>query len=201
VTEIVVKKRSKVGPVLWSLAAVGLVARTFYRPHRAVMNQGYAVECAGDRACGPALVVQAASGSSEIYAVTSGKVAVSKDGISIISDREPIVVSYGPGAQSIFVQTGQEVGLGQALGLMSRSAFSVTEVMRDGKGGVSFRPIEPASWLAARGLRVASSGAQPSALWCSHGRRITVPRAILSCGVRLPEPSSAMLLPVSVTTE
>ncbi len=196
------KKPSKLAAITWSALTLGLLARTFYRPQRAVVAKGYAVGCPGkvSGTCKPELSIQGSPGAVPIYAVTSGAAAIASDGsLSIASDREPIVVSYGKGPEQLLVRTGEHVGLGQQVGFMSKVAFSVTEIVRDGAGGVTFRPIEPASWLAARGLRIAQSGNVPSDLWCSHGRTISVPSASLSC-VRLPEPSALMLLPVSVTT-
>lgn len=197
------KKPSKVPAVLWTGVTLGLLFRTFYRPSRAVVAQGYPVACPGKvgTACKSELVIQGSPGAVPVYAVTSGTAAIASDGsLSIASDREPIVVSYGPGAAQIFVSTGQKVGIGQQVAFMGKIAFTVTELIRESDGSVTFRPIDPAAWLAARGLHVAQSGNVPSELWCSHGRSITVPSSTLSCGVKLPAPSALMLLPVSVTT-
>lgn len=197
------KKPSKLPWLLWGAVTTGLLVRTFYRPYRAVVHKGYPLTCAGkvNGGCSPALVIQGDPGATSVYAVTSGTAAVASDGsLSIASDREPVVVSYGPSPQQLFVKTGDHVGIGQEVAFMSKVAFSVTELARDGKGGVTFKPIEPSAWLAARGLRIAHAGNTVSELWCSHGRTLSVPPETLSCGVRMPDPSSLMLLPVSVTT-
>jgi hypothetical protein len=200
-THVVVEKRSKVGPILWSAIALGCAVRALYRSSRAVADEGYAVRCPADKGCSPALAIERAGGVLTIYALTSGKAAVTASGVSIASDREPVVVSYGPRLRQAFVGTGADVGTGQALGIMDEVELSVTELFREPSGKVSFRAIEPASWLAARGLRISKKGSVPSALWCTHGRKLTVPKGVLSCGLRLPEPSGLLLLPVSVSSE
>jgi hypothetical protein len=199
VTEVIIqKKRSRTGAYVWSAVTAALLFRTFYRPARAVVNKGYATRCPGE-GCKPGLAIEG-PGAVTVYAVTSGRAAVSQGSVSIASDREPIVITY-TGVGQVFVQTGEDIGMGQQLAVMNGVDFSVTEVFREPGGRVLFRPIEPASYLAARGLRISEKGAPASVLWCSHGRRITVPKAVLACGIRLPDPSSLMLLPVSVTTE
>ena len=197
------KKPPKLPAILWTGVAAGLLFRTFYRPSRAVVAAGYPRACPGkvSGACKSELLIQGSPAAVPVYAVTSGTAAIASDGsLSIASDREPVVVSYGKGAAQLFVANGQHVGLGQEIAVMGAVSFSVTQLVRESNGQVTFRPIDPSSWLAARGLRIAQSGNVPSELWCSHGRSITVPTEVLSCGVRLPEPSALMLLPVSVTT-
>ena len=197
------KKPSRLGALAWTAVAAGLLARTFYRPYRAVVSRGYPLTCPGKTGttCSPGLVITGTPGATAVYAVTSGTAAIASDGsLSIASDREPVVVSYGPGAEQIYVGNGTHVGLGQEVAFMSKVTFSVTQLVRDASGNITFRPIEPSSWLAARGLKIAQEGNVVSDLWCSHGRSITVPTDTLGCGVRLPDPSSLMLLPVSVTT-
>ena len=198
------KKPSKIPALAWSVITLGLLARTFYRPARAVVQAGYPVACAGKAAsaCKPEMLIQGSPGATAVYAVTSGTAAIASDGsLSIASDREPVVVSYGRGSAQLFVQNGQKVGIGQQVAVMEKVAFTVTELVRESSGSITFRPIEPAAWLAARGLRIAQASNVPSELWCSHGRNITVPGTTLGCGVRLPSPSALMLLPVTVTTE
>jgi hypothetical protein len=73
-------------------------------------------------------------------------------------------------------------------------------VSRSATGEPTIAAIEPASWLAARGLRV-SVQKQPTNKWCETGRKITTPHQVSKCGLRLPVPASFMLLPVSVTSE
>lgn len=198
------KKPSKLPMIVWGATTVGLLFRTFFRPARAVVQKGYATQCPGKAggSCSPSMVVTGTPGAVPVYALTSGMAAITSDGIlSIASDREPIVVSYGPGAAQIFVQTGQHVMLGQEVAVMGQVHLSITELVRENDGSITFRPIDPASYLAARGLKIAQSGNTPSGLWCTHGRNITVPTETLGCGVKLPAPSALMLLPVTVTTE
>lgn len=197
------KKPSKLPAILWTAIAGACAWRTFIRPNRAVVAKGYPLRCAGKderSVCQPSLRIQGEGGGVTVYAVTSGRAAVTAGGISIASDREPVLVNYGPSPVQVFVANGQDVWLGQALGVMSTVELSVTELVREQSGSVGFKPVEPAAWLAARGLRIAASGNRVSELWCSHGRSITVPEGVLGCGIRLPDPSSALLLPVTVTT-
>jgi hypothetical protein len=200
------KKPSKIPTVLWGAVTFGLLFRTFWRPARAVVQKGVPTACPGisppGSGCNTVMMIQGTPNATQVYAVTSGTVAIGSDGsVSIASDREPVIIGYGPGASQVFVATGQKVQLGQEVAVMANVAFSVTELIPDGKGGVTFQPIDPASWLAARGLRVAQSENVPTSLWCTHGRNITVPTATLGCGIKLPEPSALMLLPVTVTTQ
>jgi hypothetical protein len=200
------KKPSKIPTVLWGAITAGLLFRTFWRPSRAVVQKGVAAACPGisppGSGCSTVMLIQGTPNATQVYAVTSGIVAIAADGsVQIASDREPVIIGYGPNPAQVFVQTGQKVQLGQEIAVMDNVAFSVTELIPDGKGGVTFQSIEPASWLAARGLRVAQAENVPTSLWCSHGRSITVPTATLGCGIKLPEPSALMLLPVTVTTE
>jgi len=73
--------------------------------------------------------------------------------------------------------------------------------VRASNGAVTFRSIEPASWLASRGLTIAAKGNVKGALWCTQGRKIVLPQKVAACGTRLPTPGAALLLPVSVTME
>lgn len=190
--------------IVWGSITAGLLFRTFFRPARAVVQKGYATACPGKPSgtCTPNMTISGTPGPVPVYAITSGTAAITSDGIlSIASDREPIVVTYGPGASQIFVGSGQHVMLGQEVAVMGTVQLSVTELVRENDGSITFRPIDPASYLAARGLKIAQSGNTPSGLWCTHGRNITVPTDTLACGIKLPEPSALMLLPVTVTTE
>lgn len=198
------KKPSKLPTALWAAITAGLLWRTFFRPYRAVVAKGFPTSCPGPvgGGCVTAMIIQGSPGATPVYAVTSGFAAVSSDGtLSIASDREPVIVSYGSGAAQIFVKNGQKVGLGQELAVMSQVSFTVTELTVDSKNNIGMQPIDPSAWLAARGLKIAQSGNVVSDLWCTHGRNIAVPTATLGCGVKLPDPSALMLLPVTVTTQ
>lgn len=176
--------------ILWGAAGAAALVRAFWHPARHVTT-GAPLGCPGV-ACDPSVTL----GPGALFAVTSGRVYAAAPGmLQVASSVEPVLVTYqGSGVQPA-VSVGASVRLGQALGGSSGPfSFAVQQVQPGGK----LSAIEPASWLAARGLKL-SPAASP--LWCAQGRKILVPRAVASCGLRLPDPSSVMLLPVSTTTE
>jgi hypothetical protein len=190
------------GVLGWTLAASAFAFRTFYRPARAAVQRGYVERCAGGSGCVPSVRIRAYPDSTTVYALTSGKLAATSTGVSIASDREPVVVSYGT-LRQIFVPNGADVGVGQAIGIADAIELAVVDVVRAPDGKITFRKIEPTAWLAARGLKISVEGAasSSSALWCTGGRKLVMPAQVASCGIKVPTPSNAMLLPVSVTTE
>jgi len=92
---------------------------------------------------------------------------------------------------------------GQQIGLASRLKFGVYEIARTAQGTAAIgRPFEPASWLANHGCRVSHKAHKTSGnVWCAGGRKLIVPAAVASCGIRLPPPNGFALLPVSATME
>lgn len=186
---------------MWSAIGAGLAFRALYHPHRAVVDRGFVGSCPGDSGCSPALGIQPEGGSTVVYALTSGTVVMGKQGLTLVSDREPVLLAYGSAIGQLLVASGTAVGIGTPLAVMRAVALTVTEIVRDAQGGVTFRPLEPAAWLAARGLRVAAHGNAPGTAWCTQGRKIVLPATAAKCGLRLPQPSAALLLPVSVTME
>ena len=186
---------------VWASVGGLLAFRTFYHPHRAVVERGFVGRCPGEPSCNPSLGIQPEGGSTTVFAVTSGRVVVTGQGVTLVSDREPIVVSYGSNLGQMLVESGRDVGIGTPIAVMRSVDFSVTEILRSDTGAVTFRPLEPASWLAARGLRITAKGKTAGTLWCTGGRTIILPAAVARCGIRLPAPASALLLPVSVTME
>lgn len=190
------------GALGWTLAASAFAFRTFYRPARAAVKRGYVERCAGATGCQPSVRIKAYPATTEVYALTSGRLAATATGVSIASDREPVVVSYGT-LRQLFVPNGAEVGVGQAIGIADAVELAVTEIVRSADGKIAFRKIEPTAWLAARGLKVSVDGAaaSSSSLWCTGGRKLVMPTQVATCGIKVPTPSNAMLLPVSVTTE
>lgn len=189
------------GAAVWTAVGAGLAFRALYHPHRAVVERGFASRCAADQGCGSPMLIQPEGGSTNAFAVTSGTVVVAKGGLTLISDREPVMIGYGPNVGQLLVQSGTSVGIGAPLAVMRAVELTVTEIVRDARGGVSFRSIEPASWLASRGLTIAAKGNLKGQLWCTQGRKIVLPQKVAACGTRLPTPSSMLLLPVSVTME
>lgn len=188
------------------VGAAALV-RTFYRPYRAVVADGYAFRCAAEGGCEPAMVIESYAGQAPVYAVTSGRVVVvAPNVVQIASKSEPTVVRYegeiATGGMQVQVGLGDEVGIGQQIGMAQRLKFSVFVAWRDAAGKIEWRPNEPASWLATHGLRIsAKRRASGSAKWCEGGRKLTVPQIVGNCKIKLPTPGAFMLLPVSVNME
>ena len=189
------------GAAIWTAIGAGLAFRALYHPHRAVVERGFATRCSGDGGCNSPMVIQPEGGTTTVFALTSGTVAVSKTGLVLVSDREPVMIGYGPGIGQLLVQSGASVGIGTPLAVMRQVELTVTEIIRSASGAISARPLEPASWLASSGLKIAAKGNAQGTLWCTHGRKIVLPAKVAQCGTRLPAPSAALLLPVSVTME
>lgn len=187
------------GALAWTAIGAGLALRALYHPYRAAVERGFATRCASDAGCGSPMLIQPESGSTIAYALSSGVAVFSKGGLSVVSDREPVIIGYGPSVAEPLVASGKTVGIGTPLAVVRAVELTVTEILRAPSGAVSFRSIEPASWLAARGLRIAAKGNAPGELWCTKGRKIVLPQKVSSCGSHIPEPSAALLLPVSVT--
>jgi hypothetical protein len=118
--------------------------------------------------------------------------------LHIASLYEPVVLMYDGIAPDAF-QEGQYVGRGEEIGVSSgRVFFSVTEF---GPQGV-VQKIDPASWLASRGQKVAVKDTGDGQLWCEQGRHIEVPvSAGRPCDLYEPEKGAFALLPVSVSVD
>lgn len=186
-----------------ALAALGGfgVFRTFYRPHRAVLKDGFALRCPASIGCEPSVTVESYGGAVAMYAVAGGRVLrADNTGIEIALKYEPVVVRY-EGGTNLQVRRGDTVGAGQQIGYAQRASFSVWQAQREG-GNVRWIPIEPSSWLAARGMQLTARKRSGGATqWCEGGRRVSVPQKVGQCGIKLPTPGSFMLLPVSVSME
>lgn len=184
--------------------------RALYRPARAVVRNGYVTRCAGDGGCDPHMAIQSAEGIAPVYAVTSGRVLEVKElgakaqgarHVRIASSREPVVLCYELGSQSmVHLQPGQKIGMGEEIAKADTVGFGVERYVRKTDGSIEVLHIEPASWLASRGLGVSVKKRKAEQQWCEQGRRLVVPERSLQCGLELPEPPRATLLPVSVTT-
>lgn len=189
-----------IAALAWTGLAAGTLLRTFYHPCRALLRDGYAERCAGAPSCDPTMDLKSLVGVAPVYSVASGRViAVGPGYLHLASQHEPVILAYEH-VQQLQVTLGQNVGIGQQIGLSSVLRFSVFGVLRSGAGALSLAAIEPAAWLAARGLRI-SEKSHPAARWCEGGRKIQTPAAVPTCGLKLPVPSGFMLLPVSVTSE
>ncbi len=184
----------------WTGLAAGTLLRTFYHPCRALIRDGYATRCAGEPNCDPTMDLKSLVGVAPVYAAASGRViATGPNYLHLASKHEPVILAY-ENVQQVQVGLGADIGIGAQLGISSVLRFSVFGAVRSGSGAVSLVAIEPAAWLAARGLRV-SEKSHPPGLWCEGGRKVRTPAKVPNCGLKLPVPSGFMLLPVSVTSE
>lgn len=186
---------------LWT-ALGGLTAyRTLVRPSRGVFDEGSVESCPGGPGCDAAMLIVSARGVSRVYALVRGIVTrVEGHRVELAGSLEPVILDYsGPDFRPL-VSAGSRVLPGQVIGEGSGVNFAVSEIQRAATGGVLAFPLEPATFLAARGLKAASRLA-PSALWCAQGRKLVVPQAAGQCGLRLPDPSGFSLLPVSARLE
>ena len=98
------------------------------------------------------------------------------------------------------VQEGQYVGRGQRIGavLRGRMYFSVTQFTPSG----SLVKVDPSSWLASRGQKIAATYTGPGTAWCEQGRHIEVPASAgTACNLYEPERGGFALLPVTVSVE
>lgn len=182
--------------VLGGLAAVfGL--RALFRPHHAIVREGAAIRCPGGSPCNPTLGLEAPSGSA-VFSVASGHVVLasaSDPGVIHIAARGEPVILYYAGVRPE-VQEGQYVGRGQTIGhTPGRVSFGVMEF---GPGGTSDN-VDPTSWLASRGQRIAARYTGPGNTWCEEVRHVSVPReAGAACALKEPDRTRFALLPVSV---
>lgn len=185
--------------VLGGIAALALV-KTFFRPHRAVVREGTLAACPGQnryQVCDPSIVLSTPA-DSPVYATAGGRVvAVGADFLHVASLHEPVVLMYDGIAPSVV--EGQYVGRGAQIGTSSgQVAFSVTEFL---PGGGAAR-IDPSSWLASRGQKLAAKYTGPGTSWCEQGRNIEVPASAgRICGFQEPERGGFALLPISVSVE
>jgi len=211
------KKRLPWGAIVWSGVGGVLLWRTFYRPSRAVIADGYALRCAGKTGdqCFEAMRLGSFQGAAPVYTPVAGRVLSSgvithayvrggapETSIRIAAQHEPVVLTYSGSIQPQ-VSEGEQVGVGQQIALAQEVDFGVKE-LRHTSGGVEEVPLEPASWLAARGLQLSVKAHKADAEgpnWCEGGRQLRVPESAALCGLELPPPGGLMLLPVSVTME
>jgi len=185
------------GVLVWS-ALGGLAAhRALVRPVRAVFDEGEVTACPGGTGCAPTLGIRSTRGAAPVYALVSGTATrVAPDRVELTSRYEPVIVSYF-GALAPTVAPGESVRAGAVIGHTEAVNLGVSQIQRLAGGALRTAAVEPASWLAARGLRAATR-LRPGTLWCQGGRMLLVPQEVARCGMRLPEPSGFSLLPVTV---
>jgi len=188
---------SLLGVAVWSAIGGFAAYRALVRPARAVFDEGEIATCPGGTGCAPTLGIRSASGVAPVYALVSGiATRVAPDRIEVTSRHEPVIVSYF-GSLAPMLAPGQVVRAGAIIGHADSVNLAVSQIQRLAGGALAVVAIEPASWLAARGLRAATK-LTSGALWCQGGRSVTVPQDVARCGMRLPEPSGFSLLPVNV---
>lgn len=199
------KRRGRLpwGALAWTTVGGLALVRAFWNPQRAVVKDGFAGACEGGPNCSPYVTLQSSEGSAPIYSAASG-VVVRQTGTKawIIPNREAVVLEYmaDAGAQ-IMVRQGESVRQGQQIASASQLSFAVFRIDRTAQGP-KYVPLSPSAWLAARGLSLSAKKHAVSAEgsnWCEGGRKLRVPEQVGNCGIKLPEPSSVALLPISVT--
>lgn len=171
---------------------------------RAVFDSGEITECPGSsRGCELTLGIRSATGPAPVYSLVSGTVSRVVPGsvVEIASAVEPVIVSYVGAlelnAAGVQIAPGQAVRVGQVLGRAASIGLAVAQLTRLADGRIAMVPIEPASWLASRGLRVATT-LTPGMQWCQGGRTLVVPAEAARCGMRIADPPGFSLLPVNV---
>ena len=211
------KKRVPWGTVAWGSIAGALLWRTFYRPSRAIVQDGFVRRCAGKTSgvCSTSMAIESFEGAGPVYTPVAGRVlsvgalaAVSLPGIvpqtviRVAATHEPVILEYR-GAVQPQVSEGEKVGVGQQIALAQSLEFSVQEIRRTATG-TSPVQLEPASWLAARGYGISVKKHEADTEgenWCEGGRKLRVPESAVLCNLELPAPGGLLLLPVSVGVE
>ena len=185
--------------VLGGIAALGIV-KALFRPHRSVVREGQVTTCPGAnryKVCDASLSIAAPVGTG-VYATAGGRVAARGDKfLQIAAHDEPVILMYDGIVPSVV--EGQYVGRGQQIGQsMGQVFFSVTQFLPGGK----LAKVDPSSWLAARGQKIAAHYTGAGTQWCEQGRHIEVPSpAGVACNLYEPERGSFALLPVTVSVE
>ena len=192
------------GAYVWAGVAALSAYRALVRPVRAVFASGTITECPGAHSCEPTLDIRSATGMAFVHSLVSGVVNRVIPGklIELVSNNEAVVVSYAgslvlneAGAR---IAPGQRVKVGQILGQATQVGLSVSRITRLADGSLALAPLEPASWLAARGLRAATR-LSDGTKWCQGGRSLVIPSAVARCNIGLPTPSGFSLLPVNAS--
>lgn len=149
--------------------------------------------------CDPTLRLDSPAGTA-VYSTTAGKVVAARgDFVQIASRREAAVIYYDGVTPTI--EEGQYVGRGQKIAESNgRVAFGVQQF----RPGGEIVNVDPSSWLAARGQRIAADYTGSGAVWCEkvRDREVVVPRpAGSACNLHEPDKGRFALLPVSVEVQ
>ncbi len=184
--------------VLGALGTVFLI-RGLWNPHRAVVRKGDVATCAGPDSlgvCHQTLAINTPPAGAVLSAGAGRVVSVGPDWVHVQVANEPVILFYR-GVKPA-VAEGGHLGRGQKLGeATGQVSFGVWEVI-DGQ----LVAIEPSSWLAARGYKIAASSSGAEDLWCEQRRHIVVPKAVhQQCKLKNPSAAGFALLPVSIEQE
>jgi hypothetical protein len=173
------------------------LVRGLWNPHRALVHKASLAACPGPtpQGCQDTIDLSSTPGA-RVYSVGSGKViGVGDNWVLIQVSNEPVLIGYYGLDPSVAVD--QHVGRGRRIGKTSsagRLSFGVTEVTSDG-----LVPVEPRSWLAARGFTLTVKKMPATTEWCGPSRHVTVPQSVhRGCALKNPEEAGFALLPVSV---
>lgn len=188
----------------WVFGGVGalFLLRGVWNPHRAVVYDAAVGSCPGPQGptCNDTLALVAQPGTA-VYSVGSGTVmAVGDRWLHIQVDNEPVILHYYGVTPD--VKPGQHVGRGRQIGVAREDGpveFGVT-ALKNENGTPAMQSVEPRSWLAVRGFKLAVRKPPATDLWCGPGRHVTVPQNVhMGCDLMSPAKSDYALLPVSVT--
>lgn len=189
---------SMVGTVVWGALGLACVARGFFRPHRAVVQSGSVLRCAGENnqfgVCDPSDVIETEPGEKVFSTGPAKVVSVGEDYVNLVVQNEPVVLMYQGIAPT--VEEGQHVGTGQKIGTSSgRIFFSVTQYRPNGVSEF----VPPSAWLAVRGQELVIDNTGDQSPYCVQGREIIVPADEKNnCNLRSPRRAGFALLPVTV---
>lgn len=189
---------SMVGTVVWGALGLACVVRGFYRPHRAVVQTGAVLRCAGQNnqfgVCDPSDVIDTEPGEKVFSTGPAKVVDVGEDYVNLVVQNEAVVLMYHGIKPD--VEEGQYVGTGQKIGTSSgRIFFSVTQYKPNGVAEF----VPPSAWLAVRGQELVKENTGDEGAYCAKGREIVVPTAMkTNCNLRSPRRAGFALLPVTV---
>lgn len=195
-------KKVPLGAIFLTTIGAAALVRGFWNPHRAIIKDGFATQCEGGKSCSNYTTLEAAEGSGPVYSAARGMVVkATADSVFIVPNREAVVLEY-QNVDQVMVRPGQTVWNGQQIGTASTLRFAVFRIDRASNGRVTYVPLSPSAWLAARGARLSAKKSGVSAEgenWCEGGRRLRMPEKVGQCGLRLPEPTAVALLPITAT--
>lgn len=183
----------KVPLSVWALGALGLacLTRGIWRPYRVPMGDSRIVSCENLSGCDNTLSLGSSVGTSSVYAVAPGNLQVIGKRLVLIPSNEAVAITYDLSDDATPLVNNQQVGIGQKIALASSVKFSVFRINQD----KTLTPLVSSAWLVAHGFDIATEGGSG---WCSGGRRMIVPTMASDCKIRLPEPPTVSLLPVSI---